>query len=176
MQTLSRTAVVIILGAAAVGYTCAPSRTLPTEPTLTVFCHQGNLMRADLATPGPSHGDLTTWWANMYADLPASGDPADSPQIGIASGFNVTTSPDHELGDNKQHEFRVSNFNLRWSDSEDQLVWSGLHDYANEGGELINTCQRPIIGGTGRFLGRPGVAVVIPEGNDWFRIDLFLLD
>jgi hypothetical protein len=33
-----------------------------------------------------------------------------------------------------------------------------------------------VIAGSGRFLGRPGVAVVTPEGDDWFRVDVFLLD
>ncbi|MAD20165.1 MAG: hypothetical protein CMJ52_08250 [Planctomycetaceae bacterium] len=175
MNTITRTAIALLLGMVTAG--CATtSRTLPTEPTLTVYCHEGDLQRCDVADTGPSLGDLTAWWADVHGELPASRDPKDSPKIGIASGFNITTSADHELGDGQFHEFRVSNFNLRWFDSEDQLVWSGLHDYASEGGRLINEARRPVIGGAGRFLDRPGVAVVTPEGGNWFRVDLYLLD
>ena len=176
MNIIARTTVALLLGIATAGCAATASRTLPTDPTLTVYCHQGNLERCDLADPGASQGDLTTWWANVHGDLPSSRDPKDSPRIGIASGFNVTTSSKHQLGDDELHEFRVSNFTLKWSDSDDQLIWSGLHDYANESGQLINTCRRPVIAGSGRFLGRPGVAAVTPEGDDWFRVDLFLLD
>ncbi|MCP4794649.1 MAG: hypothetical protein GY885_00650 [Phycisphaeraceae bacterium] len=175
MKILARTIAALLIAATA-GCATTTSRTLSTEPTLTVYCHEGELSRCDLADSGPSQGDLTTWWADVHADLPESRDPDDSPRIGIAGGFSITTSPKHDFGDGQLHEFRASNFNLRWFDSEDQIIVCGLHDYANEGGRLINACRRPVIGGTGRFLDRPGVAAVTPEGDDWFRVDLFLLD
>ncbi|MCP4833521.1 MAG: hypothetical protein GY895_02040 [Phycisphaera sp.] len=176
MKNIARMTVVALLAAATAGCATTTSRTLSAEPTLTVYCHEGELSRCDLADSGPSQGDLTTWWADVHADLPESRNPDDSPRIGIAGGFNITTSPKHDLDDGRLHEFRASNFNLKWFDSEDQIVVCGLHDYANEGGQLINECRRPVIGGSGRFLDRPGVATVTPEGGDWFRVDLFLLD
>ena len=134
------------------------------------------MTRTDLGERGTSSGDLTIWWANVHAVLPASRNPADSPIVGIASGFNVTASPYREMGDGLEHEYRVSTFHLEWFGTEDEVCRSGLHDYANTDGPLINACRRPIIGGTGWFLGRAGVARVAPLGDDWFRVDLYLVD
>ena len=69
MKILART-IAALLVAATAGCATTTSRTLSTEPTLTVYCHEGELSRCDLAASGPSQGDLTTWWADVHADLP----------------------------------------------------------------------------------------------------------
>ena len=145
-------------------------------PSLTVYCHEGELIRTDLGEPGASHADLTTWWADVHEELPESRDPADSEVIGIASGYNVVTSPSHQMPDGLAHEYRVSNFHLSFFDSNDKVVWTGLHDYCHDQGGLINEARRPIIGGSGRFVGARGEGVVTPVGDDWFRVDLYLVD
>lgn len=153
---------------ASIGSGCA-SRT-----TLTVYCHEGDLVRSDVGQDGSSHGDLTTWWADVHEVLPESRDPEDSAVVGIASGFNIVTGPVAQMDGRPGHEYRISNFHLVWFDSNDEVIWSGLHDYGHEEGTLINTAERPIIGGSGRFLGHDGVSVVTPLGDDWFKVDLHL--
>lgn len=152
----------------ALGSGCTSSR------TLTVYCHEGALVRTDLGTPGPSQADLTTWWADVHETLPESLDPADSPVVGIASGFNVVTVSEGEVTERPSREYRVSNFHLVWFDSNDELVWTGLHDYGHDDGRLINVADRPISGGTGRFLGSHGRSVVTPLGDKWFQVDLYI--
>lgn len=176
MTRLAASIVGIVVASIFVAGCASTGRTLPTAPSVTVYCHQGSLTRTDLGTSGPSPADLITWWADVHDVLPESRDPQDSPVVGIASGFNVTTSPKHKMADGDKHEYRVSTFHLEWFDTVDEICWSGLHDYVHDGGQMINTARRPITGGMGRFLGRDGVADVTPLGDDWFRVDLYLTD
>ena len=145
-------------------------------PNLILYCHEGDLTRTDLGDEGPSNGDLTTWWADVHEVLPESGDPADSKVVGIASGYNIVTGPLRMMKDGSSHEYRVSSFHLSFLDSEDDIVWSGIHDYVDSEGPLINTARRPITGGSGRFVGARGESVVTPLGEDWFKVEIFLED
>jgi len=58
----------------------------------------------------------------------------------------------------------------------DSHVFSGQQRYVHSRPRLDNHVRRPIICGTGRFLGRSGVAVVTPKGEAWFRVDIYLVD
>ena len=176
-----RNPIILVIGLAlamAMGTGCSTSnqRAIPATPTMTVFCLQGSLMKTDLGSEGSTHGDLTTWWANVYSSMPTSKNPKDTTLVGIASGFMITTGPSKDLGDKDGFEFRVSNFTLKLLDSNDSIVCSGIHRYEEAVGQLTNQVQRPITGGTGQFLGRAGEAIVTAEGDDWFRVDLYLLD
>ena len=163
-----RNPLILVIGLAltmAMGTGCSTSnqRAIPATPSMTVFCLEGSLMKTDLGSEGSTHGDLTTWWANVYSSMPTS-------------GFMITTGPSKDLGDKDGFEFRVSNFTLKLLDSNDSIVCSGIHRYEEAVGQLTNQVQRPITGGTGQFLGRAGEAIVTAEGDDWFRVDLYLLD
>lgn len=157
---------------------CATSnrRTVPTSPTMTIYCLQGDLIRLDLGDSGPSHADLTTWWANVYSSFPKSGNASDASIIGIASGFNIVTSQNKKIEGKKDLEFRASTFNIELFESKDSIVFGGL--YRNDEGTAQPTIQvrRPVLGGSGQFLGRDGECVVTPEGDNWFRVDFYLLD
>ncbi|MBQ72414.1 MAG: hypothetical protein CMJ67_05855 [Planctomycetaceae bacterium] len=147
-----------------------------SHPSLTVYCHEGELVRTDLGEPGPSHADITTWWADVHDVLPESRNPEDSEVVGLASGYNIVTGPIHLMQDGKSHEYRVSNFHLSFLDSDDDIVWSGIHDYVHDQGQLINIAKRPITGGSGRFRDARGEGVVTPLGDDWFKVEIFLKD
>ncbi|MEC7582887.1 MAG: hypothetical protein VYE77_01100 [Planctomycetota bacterium] len=49
-----------------------------------------------------------------------------------------------------------------------------LAAYAHHAPRLDNEVTRAIIGGTGRFLGRAGIAKVIHDGDAWFRVESYL--
>lgn len=152
------------------------AQTLPTKPDIVTYCHEAFMERIDLGEQNQSHGDLVTWSADVFDSMPSTRDRTDGKVIGLASGYMVVTHPNHEVNkpDHEDREFRLSTMTMEWSESDDSLIFKGLHAYAHHAPRLDNQVSRPIIGGTGRFLGRSGVAIVTPEGEAWFRVDIYL--
>jgi hypothetical protein len=150
--------------------------TLPPEPDVVAYCHEAFLERIDLGDPGQSHGDMVTWSADVLDAIPASRDRADGTATGIASGYMIVTRPNDEVGSRvgDDREFRLSTMTMSWDGTDDSVIFSGLHAYGHDAPRLDNSVTRPIIGGTGRFLSRPGLAIVTPEGDAWFRVEIYL--
>jgi hypothetical protein len=125
-----------------------------------------------------SHGDMVTWSADVFNEMPANRKHADGTVVGIASGYMIVTRPNHEVGTaaDVDREFRVSTMTMSWNGTDDSIIFTGLHAYGHDAPRLDNTVTRPVVGGTGRFLGRAGVAAVIPEGEAWFRVEIYLAD
>ena len=152
--------------------------TLSTEPDVVAYCHEAFLERIDLGAADQSHGDMVTWSADVFNEMPANRKRADGTVVGIASGYMIVTRPNHEVGTaaDVDREFRVSTMTMSWDGTDDSIIFTGLHAYGHDAPRLDNTVTRPVVGGTGRFLGRAGVAAVIPEGEAWFRVEIYLAD
>lgn len=165
----------ILVGCAS-GPEAGSTRTLSSKPDVVAYCHESFMERIDLGQQDQSHGDLVTWSADVFDSMPTSRDRTDGKPVGLASGYMVVTHPNHEVNkpDHEDREFRLSTMTMEWDDSDDSIIFMGLHAYAHGAPRLDNQVSRPIIGGTGRFLGQSGVAVVTPEGEAWFRVDIYL--
>ena len=149
---------------------------LPSTPDVVAYCHESFMERIDLGKLEQSHGDLITWSADVFEAMPESGNRIDAEAIGLASGYMIVTRPNHEVGDaaDSDREFRLSTMTMSWNNTDDSLIFSGLHAYAHHVPRLDNTVTRTVVGGTGRFLGRPGIATVTPEGDAWFKVQIYL--
>ena len=149
---------------------------LPSEPDVVAYCHESFMERIDLGDLKQSHGDLVTWSADVFESMPSSGDRADADAVGLASGYMIVTRPNHEVGDTaaSDREFRLSTMTMSWNGTDDSIIFSGLHAYDHHAPRLDNIVTRPVIGGTGRFLARSGVATVSPEGDAWFKVQIYL--
>ena len=149
---------------------------LPDTPDIVAYCHEAFMERIDLGSADQSHGDLVTWSAEVYDHMPASGKRADGEVVGLASGYMVVTHPNHEISKagHEDREFRISTMTMSWDKTGDTLLFKGLHPYAHGSARLDNHVTRAIIGGTGRFLGRSGIASVIPVADAWFRVEIYL--
>jgi len=151
-------------------------KSLPTKPDVVAYCHEAFLERIDLGTTNQSHGDMVTWSADVFDHKPANADRAAGEVVGMASGYMVVTHPNHEISkpDHDDREFRLSTMTMTWDETGDSLIFKGLHAYAHHAPRLDNDVTRAIIGGTGRFLGRSGIAKVIHDGDAWFRVEIYL--
>ncbi len=149
---------------------------LASTPDVVAYCHEAFLERIDLGDAKQSHGDIVTWSADVFDEIPASRKKSDGRTTGIASGYMIVTRPNHEMGDHTgaDREMRLSTMTMSWDGTDDSIIFTGLHAYGHDAPRLDNTVTRPIVGGTGRFLGRPGIAIVTPEGEAWFRVEIYL--
>ena len=177
---IRNSAILVLTGLYCIMNGCATTNgsgaSLSSSPDVVAYCHESFLERIDIGAAEQSHGDLVTWSADVFDSMPDSGDHRDVDAIGLASGYMIVTRPNHELIDDEEsdREFRLSTMTMLWNDSDDSIIFSGLHAYGHHAGRLDNTVRRPVVGGTGRFLGRAGVAVVIPQGDAWFKVEIYL--
>ena len=128
---------------------------------MVVYCHESFLERIDIGEADQSHGDMVTWSADVFHEMPSSRKPADGEIVGIASGYMIVTRPNHEIGTDVDREFRLSRMTVSWDDTDGSFIMTGPHSYGHHSPRLDNTVTRPIVGGTGRFFARPGVVGVI---------------
>ena len=63
---------------------------------------------------------------------------------------------------------------MSWSGTDDSIIFTGVHAYSHDQSSLDGQVTRPIVGGTGKFLGQHGIATVTSEGDDWFRVEIYL--
>jgi hypothetical protein len=149
---------------------------IPSKPTVGAYCHEEFIQRIDIGEENQSHGDIISWSADVFDSMPASRDHEDVNKVGSASGYMIVTRPKSVLDEMPEtdREFRLSTMSMSWSGTDDSIIFTGVHAYSHDQSSLDGQVTRPIVGGTGRFLGQDGIATVTSEGDDWFRVEIYL--
>lgn len=149
---------------------------IPSKPTVVAYCHEEFIQRIDIGEENQSHGDIISWSADVFDSMPASRDHEDVNKVGSASGYMIVTRPKSVLDEMPEtdREFRLSTMSMSWSGTDDSIIFTGVHAYSHDQSSLDGQVTRPIVGGTGRFLGQDGIATVTSEGDDWFRVEIYL--
>ena len=151
-------------------------REIPSKPALVAYCHEESIQRIDIGEENQSHGDIISWSADVFDSMPPSRDHDDAEKVGSASGYMIVTRPKSVLDEmpGTDREFRLSTMSMSWADTDDSIIFTGVHAYSHDESSLDGQVTRPIVGGTGKFLGQDGIATVTSEGDNWFRVEIYL--
>lgn len=156
----------LVLGLAAVGFFApAVARTSPAQ-VITV-AHGAvtaqNSEYIDLGTPGPSVGDMRTYYIPLTQ-------PKSSRPIGYLTGTLTTVAVDRP---SPGMELRTSDLVFVIGNASNQIVVGGVAAYAQTAPSVATSSvvTRPVVGGSGRFAGARGWCVSTHyEDNTWTHV------
>lgn len=122
-----------------------------------------NSQYIDIGTPGPSVGDLRTYYIPLTQ-------PKSTKQIGYLTGSLTTVAVDRPTVGS---ELRTANLVFVIGHAADQIVVGGVaaYDQAAPTVATKSAVTRPVIGGSGKYAGARGWVVSTHfEDNTWTHV------
>lgn len=128
---------------------CGARCSNPSNETLTVYEDAPKMSLLDLGQPGNSPGDVYNFSAALRSS--PGGQPTGE-VFGSKTLIKLATDANPHL------EKRATLLFFTFGDHQDQIVASGITDYAASAGEFTASQPviRPILGGTGKYVGARG--------------------
>jgi ABC-type Co2+ transport system permease subunit len=159
-----RRVALVVVALAAVGI-YAPAIARTSSAKLVTVAHGPvtalNSQYIDLGAPGPSVGDVRTY----YIPLTQSNKP-----VGYLTGTLTTVAVDRPAA---SMELRTSNLVYVIGKASDQIVLGGVAAYAQSAPSVSarSVVTRPVIGGSGRYAGARGWCVTTHfADNTWTHV------
>lgn len=164
-QDVRRIALVVVALTAVGAFTPGIARTSSTK-VITV-AHGAvtaqNSQYIDLGTPGPSVGDMRTYYIPLT-------DPKSGKSIGFLTGTLTTVAVERPAAG---VELRTADLVFVVGKISDQIVVGGVAAYAQSASSVATTSvvTRPVIGGSGKYAGARGWVVSTHfADNTWTHV------
>ena len=161
-----RRVALLVVALVAVGV-FAPASALTSSTKVITVAHGAvttqNSEYVDLGTPGPSVGDIRTYYIPLT-------DPKSHKSVGFLTGTLTTVAVDRPAAG---MELRTSDLVFVIGKMDDQIVVGGVAVYAQTAPSIAtkSVVTRPVVGGSGKYAGARGWVVSTHfADNTWTHV------
>jgi hypothetical protein len=137
---------------------CGAHSSNPATQTFTVYEDAPKMTLLDLGAPGKSLGDVYHFSAPLHSER---GGPVTGEVIGSKTLVKLATDANPNL------ERRATLLFFTFGGGADQIIAFGAADYSFAAAEFDpgKAVVRPVLGGTGKYLGARGQVTSTRDGN-----------